>query len=296
MTDYVIVTDSSANLTNELIDSYGVRVLSLVYIMDGKEYLSYEKGVEPALKSVYEKMREKTPVSTSCINADVCYAEFTKVLDEGKDLYYLGFSSGLSNSFDVAKTVLEDLKTKYPDRKILYTDSLNASLGQGLMVIYAVRKKQEGYTIEQLCDWMNENKLMFCQLFTVDSLSYLYRGGRLKKSSYVLASTLNIKPVMHMDLQGKLTSIGKVFGRKKALSNLVERMKTSIVDPEQQTICISHGDCISDVEYLIAKINETVKVKEIIVNYVDLVIGAHSGPGTVALFFFGKERLAGGAK
>ena len=203
-------------------------------------------------------MREKVPMTTSCVSRENCDKVFSEILRAGKDVLYIGFSSALSATYEVAAKSLEDLKTEFPERKIYYIDSLSASLGQGRLVTYAAERRQSGENIEQVCKWVENNKLKLNHLFTVDNLSYLYRGGRVKKSAYLLASTLNIKPVMHMDDEGRLTPIGKVFGRKTSLTNLAQRTAEAITNPENQTIYISHGDCIEDVEFLIAKLKEKV--------------------------------------
>jgi DegV family protein with EDD domain len=237
-------------------------------------------------------MREKVPMSTSCLSRENCEKTFGAVLDEGKDLVYIGFSSALSASYSIASGVLDELKVKYPDRKIYCCDSRSASLGQGRLVISAAEKRENGQGAAEVFDWVEANKLRLCHVFTVETLSYLYRGGRVKKTAYLLANTLNIKPVMFVDDEGRLTPSDKVFGRKKSLNALAQRCADTIVDPQNQTIYISHGDCIDDVDYLIARLKEHFPVVDPVINYVDLVIGTHSGPGTVALFYYGEERAA----
>ena len=292
MTEYAfeIVTDSSANLTDELIDKYGIHIIPLVYIVNGEEKLSYVKGEKTDLKKYYGMMREKVPMTTSCASRENCERVFREILDAGKDLLYIGFSSALSATFDNAKATLDELKISYPDRKIYYVDSLGASMGQGRLVTYACERRENGESAEEVRTWVQDNRNKLVHLFTVDSLSYLYRGGRVKKSAYLLATTLNIKPVMHVDDEGRLIPIGKVFGRKTSLTDIAKRAAELIVEPENQTIYISHGDCIDDAEYLIAEIKKRVPIKDVVVNYVDLVVGTHSGPGTVALFFLGKNK------
>ncbi len=292
MTEYAfeIVTDSSANLTDELIDKYGIHIIPLVYIVNGEEKLSYVKGEKTDLKKYYGMMREKVPMTTSCASRENCERVFREILDAGNDLLYIGFSSALSATFDNAKATLDELKISYPDRKIYYVDSLGASMGQGRLVTYACERRENGESAEEVRTWVQDNRNKLVHLFTVDSLSYLYRGGRVKKSAYLLATTLNIKPVMHVDDEGRLIPIGKVFGRKTSLTDIAKRAAELIVEPENQTIYISHGDCIDDAEYLIAEIKKRVPVKDVVVNYVDLVVGTHSGPGTVALFFLGKKK------
>ena len=290
MKKFTFITDSCANLTDELINELGIVVMPMVYILDGKEYVSYSKNEVTELKKYYEMMRNKTTITTSCISETTCMETFEPILKSGSDLLYLGFSSGLSATYQIAEKVLCELKTKHPDRTILCVDSLGGSLGQGLMAYYAARMQNDGADIQSVCDWLESNRLKVNHLFTVDNLSYLHKGGRLKKTSFIIATTLNIKPLMFCDNNGKLVAFGKSLGRRASLNALVKKMIDTIVEPEKQTIFISHGDCIEDVEYVINHINERIKVKEIVINYIDLVIGAHSGPGTVALFFLSDKR------
>ncbi|MDR3319119.1 MAG: DegV family protein [Clostridiales bacterium] len=288
--NFAIVTDSGANLTDGLIDRYELEVLSLVYIVDGAEMPGYVKGEKTDLKHYYDLMRKKIAMSTSCVNKGDCEKLFEQLLGEGRDVLYIGFSSGLSATYQVAAEVLTGMKEKYPDRKIFSVDSLSASLGEGRLVTFAAEMREDGHDIENVRNWVEANKLKLCHLFTVETLSYLYRGGRVAKSAYMLAGALNIKPIMHVDDNGKLTSISKAIGRKGSISALATKTANSIVNPEIQTIYISHGDCIEDVDYFIEKLKEKICVKEIVVNYVDLVVGAHSGPGTLAVFFMGESR------
>lgn len=288
---FEIVTDSCSNLSNELINQYNIHMIPMIYIVDGKERLSYSKDADIDLKSYYNMMRNKVPMSTSCVTKISCEEIFEPILKGGKDLLYIGFSSALSATFSVGDKLLQELKVKYPERKILAVDSLGASLGQGLLVTSVAKLRDEqNMDIFSAYDWAQDNKYKLCHLFTVDTLAYLYKGGRVKKSAYLLASTLNIKPVLNVDNGGNLCATGKVFGRKGALTNLVNRLTETIVNPEEQTIYIGHGDCIEDVEFVITKIKEKVKVKGFYINYIDLVIGTHSGPGTIAIFYYANNR------
>lgn len=287
---YTIVTDSSCNLTNKQIDEYNLTIIPLKYFVGDNSFESYNKDQEPDYKSFYAMARNKQPLSTSLAAPDVCYAIFDKVLSEGNDLIYIGFSSALSGTYQVAHNALEELKEKYPNAKIYDVDSLSASLGEGLLVHYAVTKKNEGMSIEALHAWLLENRLKLCHWFTVDDLFYLKRGGRVSGSAAVVGSVLSIKPVMHMDDNGKLVPKGKVIGRKRALEAIVEKMKESIIDPENQTIFISHGDCLEDSELLSQMVKNALGVKEVFIHFVEPVIGCHSGPGTLALFFMGDHR------
>lgn len=211
-------------------------------------------------------------------------------MQEGLDILYIGFSSALSATYISGEKAAAALRKKYPERKIITVNTLGASLGEGLLVLYAARMKEAGASMKEVQNWLEQNRLKLCHYFTVDDLFFLFRGGRVKKTSYLIANLVNIKPIMHMDDYGRLIPIGKVMGRKKSLNTIAEMVIRDIVDPEDQTICVSHGDCIEDVEYLKEKIEEKIKVKEWVINYVDPVVGAHSGPGTVAIFFLGNHR------
>lgn len=287
---YTIVTDSSCNLTAKTIDDYGLEIISLKYFAGDKAFESYTKGVDPDFKAFYDMARKKEPLSTTLASPELCEQVFDKVLATGSDLIYIGFSSGLSGTFQVAHNILEELKEKYPNQKIYYVDSLAASLGQGLLVHYAVNKKNEGATIEELYNWLMENRLNLCHWFTVDDLFYLKRGGRVSGAAAVMGTVLSIKPVLHVDNEGKLIPKAKAIGRKRAIETLVSKMKETAINPEEQTVYISHGDCLEDAEYLADLVKKEMNVKEVYIHFIEPVIGCHSGPGTLALFFMGTHR------
>ncbi len=287
---FEIVTDSSSNLTDELIDRYGLHILSLMFRVSGKEYYSYEKGKKTDLKQFYTMMRNKEEITTTLIDINVCSPIFEDILKRGNDLLYIGFSSALSGSYQAAAMVLDDLKSAYPDRTILAVDTLGASMGEGLLVYQAAKLREEGKDIGEVYQWVLDNRLHLCHWFTVDDLFFLKRGGRVSGSAAVLGTILGVKPIMHMDNEGRLKLVEKTRGRKRSLDMLVDHMEETAIEPQNQTVFISHGDCIEDAEYVASEIRRRLGVKDILINYVDPVIGAHSGPGTVALFFFGTER------
>ncbi len=287
---FEIVTDSSANLPNDIINKYNLHILSLVFRVNDVEYESYRKGEENDLSQFYTMMRNKDHVTTSCMSPNTCLETFEPLLSSGKDVLYIGFSSALSGTYQTAHNVLEELKEKYPERKIYDIDTLGASLGEGLLVTYAAKQREEGKSIEEVHSWLVDNILHLCHWFTVDDLFFLKRGGRVSASAAVVGTMLGIKPVLHMDNSGRLIPVTKVRGRRKSLDALFEKMELLAINPESQIVYISHGDCIEDAEYLANKIKERFGIKDILIHYVDPVIGAHSGPGTVALFFLGTER------
>lgn len=287
---YEIVTDSSANLTDEMIDEYGVHVLSLVYRIGGDEFYSYVKGRKTNHKHFYDRLRSGETADTSLISMTHCREVFESILKQGKDLLYIGFSSALSGTYNAAAMVARDLKEAYPERKIFAVDSLAASLGEGLLVYHALEQRRAGKTIDDVNAWLLENRLNLCHWFTVDDLFHLKRGGRISGAKALLGTILSVKPVMHVDDEGRLVPVGKVRGRKKSLEALVDEMQKTCTDPAEQMVFISHGDCIVDAQYVEKLVRERLNVKDVVINFVDPVIGAHSGPGTVALFFLGTQR------
>ncbi|ALU16436.1 EDD domain protein DegV family [Eubacterium limosum] len=287
---FEIVTDSSCNLPEDIIDRYGLHILSLRFLVGGKEYYSYTKGEITDLAQFYTMMRNKEEITTSQISSDICTRLFESLLQDGKDVLYIGFSSALSGTYQVGYLALEELKKKYPERKIYAVDTLGASLGEGLLVYHAANLREEGRSIDEVNDWLLENRLHLCHWFTVDDLFFLQRGGRVSGTVAIFGTLLNVKPVMHMDNEGRLIFVTKVRGRKRSLDALVERLDQTAINPSEQSIFITHGDCLEDAQYVAKKIEEKYHPKEIVINWVDPVIGAHSGPGTVALFFLGTER------
>lgn len=287
---FEIVTDSSSNLTEELIDRYRLHILSLVFRVGDAEYRSYTKGIRTDLKQFYDMMRRKEKITTSLVDPKSCAELFGALLEQGKDILYIGFSSALSGTYQAAASALEDLRFQYPERKIYHIDTLGASLGEGLLVYHAAKLREKGKSIEEVYNWLLENRLHLCHWFTVDDLFFLRRGGRVSSTTAVLGTILGIKPVMHMDDEGRLIFVTKVRGRKAALDALVEKMAKTAVLPEEQEIFITHGDCLDDAQYVAKQVRERMHVKDVLINYVDPVIGAHSGPGTVALFFLGDHR------
>lgn len=287
---FEIVTDSSCNLPEDIIDRYGLHILSLRFLVGNKEYYSYTKGEITDLAQFYTMMRNKEEITTSQISSDICTRLFEDLLQQGKDILYIGFSSALSGTYQVGYLALEALKKKYPDRKIYAVDTLGASLGEGLLVYHAAGLREAGKSIEDVNAWLLENRLHLCHWFTVDDLFFLQRGGRVSGTVAVFGTLLNVKPVMHMDNEGRLIFVTKVRGRKRSLDALVERLDQTAINPSEQSIFITHGDCLEDAQYVAKKIEEKYHPKEIVINWVDPVIGAHSGPGTVALFFLGTER------
>ena len=286
---YIIFTDSSSSLPMELIEKHNIKFLALSYTLDGKEYKSYD---HQSLKDFYEKLRKKVDCKTSCINQYTFEEAFEEELKKGNDILYICFSSNLSGTYLCAHNASLVLNEKYKNegRKVLVVDSLSAALGEGLLVMEAVKQKEMGKSIDEVYKFCEDLKLKIDHAFTVDDLSYLYKGGRLKATAYLIASLVNIKPLMRVNDEGRLVAYSKTIGRKRSIMGLVERMAKKIDHSEDQTIYIVHGDCIDDVNLAIRLINSKMKVKDIVVNLLEPVIGTHSGPGTLAIFYKAKNR------
>lgn len=289
MRDYVITTDNNADLPDSYYLEHGVGCTYLSYTMDGKHY-SHENFMP--VDEFYAKMRGGSLPTTAQVNPSEAKELFEPYLRDGKDILHIAFSSGLSGTFNSCRIAAEELLEEYPERSIIVVDSLAASLGQGLLVYLAQKKKEAGEDMETVARWCKEHRKNIVHLFTVDDLDHLYRGGRVSKTTAVLGGMLNIKPVLHVDDEGKLIPIGKVRGRKKSLLELVSLMDKKIgsYGSSCDTIFISHGDCREEAEFLASRIKEKYQIKTEIINYVGAVIGAHSGPGTMALFFVGDAR------
>ncbi len=291
MNPYVIMTDTTADLPESYIREHELSILSLKYMMDGE---TYDREHPLQVEDFYIKMRAGSMPTTSQVNPEEARSTIYAHLEKGFDVLYIAFSSGLSGTYNSGKIAAQEIREDglFPERKIVVVDSLCASLGEGLLVHQAVKQKEAGKSLEEVADWLEKNKLHICHNFTVDDLFHLHRGGRVSKATAILGTMMNVKPVLHVDDEGHLTAIGKVRGRKKSVSALAERMAEQIKGYEDQNdiVFISHGDCIEDVEYLKKLIEEKFGIHEFLVNYVGPTIGAHSGPGTLALFFIGEPR------
>ena len=287
---FKIVTDSCANLTGGLIEKYGVEVISLQYHMKDKSYDSYIKGEKPDFTDAYKFLREKGKVTTSLVGRDACDNVIIPLLKQGEDLLILAFSSGLSGTYQNIVTAAEDYKEEFPDRKIIVVDTLSASMGQGLLVHYAVELKNQGKTIEEVAQWVEDNKLRLVHIFTLDDLFFLKRGGRLSGTSAVVGTVLGIKPLMHVANDGKLYVTGKARGRKAAIEHLINSLEAQGENIKGQTIFITHGDSYEDAKFIAAAVKTKYGVSNVVINCLDPVIASHSGPGTLAIFFMGKQR------
>ena len=228
--------------------------------------------------------------TTSQVNAETAKEVWRPYLEQGMEVLHLAFSSGLSGSYNSTRLAAEELKEEHPEYKIKVVDSLCASLGEGMFVCKAVELRKAGKTMEETAAWLEEHKLNFCHVFTVDDLHHLHRGGRVSKMTAVLGTMINIKPLLHVDQEGRLTAVGKARGRHASLKTLVDRMEKTVTDEGRETVFISHGDCRGDANKVAEMVRERFGTRDVRINYVGPVIGAHSGPGTLALFYLGTER------
>ena len=287
MSQYQIITDSGCDLPNEILEKLDLKMVSLSLIFQGN---TLPDSVSGDIKAFYDAMRQGESASTAAVNPDGWSQVIENELKQGLDVLVIAFSSGLSTTYQSAVIAAQELQEKYPERKIFVVDSLCASLGQGLLCHYAAKKRDEGLSIEQLAAWLEKNKLNLCHWFTVDDLVYLKRGGRVSAATALVGTLLNIKPVLHVDDEGHLVSVSKTRGRKASIQAMVEQMVNLSLPGENDFITICHGDCYEDAQMLADLCKEKLGVKEVFIGYTGAVIGSHSGPGTLALFFMGKQR------
>ena len=288
MNNYVIFTDSSCDLSDDMLKERDVcsSALSFRFDDDGKEYFNNEMPI----KDFYDKMRAGAVAKTSATNSESFAMGFRKLLSDGLDILYLGFSSGLSTTYNSARIAAEQLKVEYPERKIITVDTLAASAGIALLLDLVIEKKKSGATIEEAAQYAEDMKLKICHWFTVDDLDYLKRGGRISPTAAFFGNMLGIKPVLHVDDEGHLINVLKVRGRRVSVSTLAEKYGELCDDEGKKMVYISHADCLDEAEELSKLIKEKYDAETKLITNVGTVIGAHSGPGTLALFFVGKKR------
>ena len=290
MAEYIITTESTTDLSKQLETELDIKILPLTYNLDGVETEDTPSSDNTRLKEFYNKLRNGSMSSTSQINFQTFIDEFSKYLKEGKDVLHIGFSSGLSGTCSQAILAAKELKEEFPDRKVIVVDTLAASLGEGMLAYYAAKLRLDGKSIDEVAQWLEDNKLRQAHWFSVDDLNFLKRGGRGSPTVALVGSLLNIKPIMHVDNEGHLTKVGTVRGRKASLDELVKRASLTIENANEQTIFICHADCEQDARYVADKMKQDLGVKDVIIGYTGPVIGSHSGPGTIALFTLGKGR------
>ena len=290
MSNYVIITDSSCDLPDRLVRELELEVLPLAFIMDGRTYRNYPDNREMSPEDFYGRQKDGLMATTNAVNVGEASDAMEAVLKQDKDVLVLGFSSGLSTTYNSFKIAADELAEKYPSRRIYTVDTLCASLGQGMFVYQAAKMRQEGKSIEEVRDWAEANKLRQCHWFTVNDLFFLKKGGRVSAATAVVGTMLQIKPVMHVDNEGHLIKADTARGRKASLKALVDKVGELAENPASQVMFISHSDCLADAQYVADEIKKRFGAREIIINSSGPVIGAHTGPGCVALFFTGTHR------
>ena len=290
MGNYIITTDTTADLPESYIQETGLGIMSLSYTIDGE---TYDRSHELPVKEFYAKMRGGSMPTTSQVNPDTAKQVFLDMMKEkDTDILHIAFSSGLSGSYNSARIASEELAEEYPDHKVIVIDSLCASLGEGLLVHKALENQKKGMSLEENAKWVEENKLHLVHNFTVDDLFHLHRGGRVSKTAAILGTMINLKPILHVDDEGHLIPLSKVRGRKKSLIALVDSMEKQIGSYRDQNdiVFISHGDCEEEAQYVADLVKQRFGIDSFLINYVGPTIGAHSGPGTMALFYLGEYR------
>jgi DegV family protein with EDD domain len=290
MKSFVMATDSCADLPQKLVEEMGLKIIPLSVEIEGKSYFHYPDERELKVSEFYRLLRDKKVATTSLANVGDFLSFFESFLKEGLDILYISFSSALSGTYQSSVVAKEELLKQYPERKIITIDSRSASMGQGLLVYHAWQESLKDKSIEDVASWAEKNKLHHIHLFTVDDLGTLRRGGRLSDVSAILGTILRVKPILHVTDEGKLVPLRKARGRSFSLDQMVDLMEGNIINPKEQTIFISHGDCLEEAMEVGEKIKDKYGVNDILYNDVGPVIGAHSGPGTIAIFFVGEKR------
>lgn len=290
MRDYVIITDSCCDLPAELARELEVEVIPLSLQMGDITYRNWLDGRDISFPDFYRRIRAGETATTSAVSVGDFEEIMRPILTSGRDILCLCFSSALSTTYQSACIAAQTLAEEVPEGTVRVVDSLSASLGQGLLVYLCVQEKRRGASLEELTAYAEATRGKVCHWFTVDDLNHLKRGGRISATAALFGTMLSIKPVLHVDDAGRLIPVSKTRGRKASLLALVDHMAQTALDPAQQTVFISHGDCLADAEFVADAIRTRLGVTDIRINYVGPVIGNHSGPGTVALFFLGSGR------
>ena len=285
---YKIITDSCCDFTDEMCARLGIAYAPLVVSYNGESHSNFSE--ETAIRAFYNELRGGAIATTSAVNPEGWAKVIRPVLEAGEDVLVIAFSSGLSATYQSAVIAAQELREEYPHRKISVVDSLCAALGQGLLIWYACRKRDQGLSLEELTAWVEENKLHLCHWVTVDDLSHLKRGGRISATSAIVGTMLNIKPIIHLNDQGKLINVAKVRGRKTAIEYLADKLGQLGAGFDNETCFVVHGDCEDDAKVLAKLIQEKYGVKQVHIGYLGPVIGAHTGPGVLSLFFMGEHR------
>lgn len=286
MADYTLMTDSSCDISDAMLAEWQVRAIQMDVLVEGEES---QKNNAVDIPTFYQKLRDGKTAKTSAINIADFREFFAEELKQGRDILYIAFSSGLSTTYQSSEIAAEELRAEYPDRKILTVSTLAASMGQGLLVYLAVQQKKKGASMEEVYQYVLDNRLKLCHWFTVDDLFFLKRGGRVSGTVALVGTMLGIKPVLHVDDEGHLINMSKVRGRAAAIQAVAQKFDETALQ-NNDIVFISHGDCLEDAKTLEGILKQSYGVKNVLIGEIGPVIGAHSGPGTLALFFLGSHR------
>ena len=290
MRDYVLMTDSCCDLTDSMARELELEVLPLTMHMDGQDYPNDLAGTAISNEEFYKRIRAGKLATTSATNVGQFQDAMRKVLERGKDNVCVCFSSALSTTYQSAVIAANDMRAEFPEAEIFVVDSLSASLGEGLLLYLAVQQKRAGLSAAELAAWVEENRRSICHWFTVDDLNFLKRGGRVSATTAFVGTMLSIKPIMHTSDEGKLVPVGKARGRKAALKALLDSIERLAIRPEEQTMFICHADCEEEARAVARQIKDRFGTKTIHINYIGPVIGSHTGPNTMGIFFIGTKR------
>lgn len=290
MRDYVIMTDSCCDLTDQMARDLELEVLPLTMHMGGQDYPNDLAGTAISNQEFYKRIRAGKLATTSAVNVGQFQDAMRRVLESGRDIVCVCFSSALSTTYQSAVIAAEDLRAEFPEAEIHVVDSLSASLGQGLLLYLAVEQKRKGLTAVELAKWVEDNRLTVCHWFTVDDLNFLKRGGRVSATTALLGTMLSIKPIMHTSDEGKLVPVSKARGRKAAIAALLDKIEALGIHPEKQTMFICHADCEEDAKAVAQTIQDRFGTPTVHINYIGPVIGSHTGPNTMGIFFVGTQR------
>ena len=290
MRDYVIMTDSCCDLTDQMARELELEVLPLTMHMDGQDYPNDLAGTAISNQEFYKRIRAGKLATTSAVNVGQFQDAMRRVLESSRDIVCVCFSSALSTTYQSAVIAAEDLRAEFPEAEIHVVDSLSASLGQGLLLYLAVEQKRKGLTAAELAKWVEDNRLTVCHWFTVDDLNFLKRGGRVSATTALLGTMLSIKPIMHTSDEGKLVPVSKARGRKAAIAALLDKIEALGIHPEKQTMFICHADCEEDAKAVAQTIQDRFGTPTVHINYIGPVIGSHTGPNTMGIFFVGTQR------
>ena len=284
MSNYVLITDSASDLPSEIAENLEVEILPMKYMVNDIPCVDKDFDME----NFYNLLRGKALSLTSQTNVEEFSNYFSGYLESGKDILYVGFPLSLSGMNNSARIAARELSEKYPERKIIVIDSVSASIGQGLLVYYAALKKKNGATIDEVADFVNDNKLKFCHWFTVDDLYFLKRGGRISQATAVVGSILNVKPLLSMNDEGKLYVFDKIRGKKKVLDLMSSKIEN--LNSDYKKVFVGHADCLDDAKYVAERRSAENPSLDVTITHLGPIIGTHTGPGTVALAFVGNSR------